>query len=878
MAGVIAEMPVRKESRVSSLRLSGLFIRRKSDREFHSYIPLLDYNSSDYEVLLRLWGSEPFPHHLGAFSGPLITGEDPQETLLKKSNDWTKDLANKAEISNYKPMKSHKALFLSMHGGEESKDPISGISTSIGIVLCYVLPIKQNDSSLISLLPDLPNYPKFFNFGIILHQMARSNVKIHPYTREMLSILDHWLREQHAVAGSINSLFARSLESRMKMFVVNPTFAMGSQADAPVPLGTPNQSLTHQLTPLISSTPFIGVGENSTRHETTGFTVSKIKEKDITVREHQPVDMIVENPIFGSGLRLKKVDMIVVNDCFFYGEPDYKALKEKKGGKWIVQVASDGLPDWTELFPMHKFCCEGNAEGVRQCIKMGMSADERDTDTWTPLHYASWYGELEVVKALIEEASATIGIQNSSGSTPLHLSAGTGHAAVVAYLLKQRGGHAVKAALDNEGKSPLAVCLDCKMNDWTKTAQILRDAYNSITPADVSFPPPLVPYSPPSSTMENLAVMSSSLPDQLNDQLGLKGSLGNLSDLKSSKRAGQKLKQQELKTNSIRRQKVNLGIGHHHVAHFFNGRETDCNDIITNLYKQIRLPRNFHTLFALWIASNNLELQMGDNDQPLKLIYAWKKMLSQYGVTTAQGKGEAELPALFLWRNVFFPPAAEKNITDPMALEFLYTNAHRHVVNSQYPCSEDDAFYLAGITLQIMFGDYNEEVHGVAFLKDKLARVLPSHMMASRRKVEYERKVLARYAGMSQFGFEDLKYLYLTYMKHCWQWPYYGATFYGGILHTKETKLEVKVKISRKSQLPVLVGINTEGFHLINSETNTLIGSVSLEGLDWDVSTAKQEMVIFNESRTTYILIHSRKVSLLYGVATRMREQHTKTA
>lgn len=92
----------------------------------------------------------------------------------------------------------------------------------------------------------------------------------------------------------------------MKMFVVNPTFAMGSQADAPVPLGTPNQSLTHQLTPLISSTPFIGVGENSTRHETTGFTVSKIKEKDITVREHQPVDMIVENPIFGSGLRLKK--------------------------------------------------------------------------------------------------------------------------------------------------------------------------------------------------------------------------------------------------------------------------------------------------------------------------------------------------------------------------------------------------------------------------------------------------------------------------------------------------------------------------------------------------------------------------------------------
>lgn len=58
-----------------------------------------------------------------------------------------------------------------------------------------------------------------------------------------------------------------------------------------------------------------------------------------------------------------------------------------------------------------------------------------------------------------------------------------------------------------------------------------------------------------------------------------------------------------------------------------------------------------------------------------------------------------------------------------------------------------------------MYGDYNEEVHGAGFLKDKLANVLPYHMTTSRRKVEYERKVLAKYAEMSQFGFEDMKVL-----------------------------------------------------------------------------------------------------------------------
>ena len=67
--------------------------------------------------------------------------------------------------------------------------------------------------------------------------------------------------------------------------------------------------------------------------------------------------------------------------------------------------------------------------------------------------------------------------RNSAGSTPLHLAAETGHTAVVEYLLRQRGMGRVKAALDNDGKSPLAVCLEFKMNDWQKTAELLREAY-----------------------------------------------------------------------------------------------------------------------------------------------------------------------------------------------------------------------------------------------------------------------------------------------------------------------------------------------------------------------------------------------------------------
>lgn len=78
----------------SQLRVAGLFIRRKTGQEFHTYIDVINYNPEHYEVLLRRWPSEPFILHLGAFSGPIIAGEDPRDTLLRESGKWTIHLAS----------------------------------------------------------------------------------------------------------------------------------------------------------------------------------------------------------------------------------------------------------------------------------------------------------------------------------------------------------------------------------------------------------------------------------------------------------------------------------------------------------------------------------------------------------------------------------------------------------------------------------------------------------------------------------------------------------------------------------------------------------------------------------------------------------------
>ena len=74
---------------------------------------------------------------------------------------------------------------------------------------------------------------------------------------------------------------------------------------------TPNQSFHSH--PLLSSTPFHGRGAENTLQETTAFTLAKLSETSTSLRVY-PVDMIIKNPLFGSGLTFEKVSTI---KCFY---------------------------------------------------------------------------------------------------------------------------------------------------------------------------------------------------------------------------------------------------------------------------------------------------------------------------------------------------------------------------------------------------------------------------------------------------------------------------------------------------------------------------------------------------------------------------------
>jgi ankyrin repeat protein len=86
-------------------------------------------------------------------------------------------------------------------------------------------------------------------------------------------------------------------------------------------------------------------------------------------------------------------------------------------------------------------------------LKKGADVKAANKDGNTPLHWAVRYGQLDVVKYLVEEKGADVNAANKDGNTPLHWAVRYGKWDIVKYLVEEKGAD-VNAA-NNDGNTPL---------------------------------------------------------------------------------------------------------------------------------------------------------------------------------------------------------------------------------------------------------------------------------------------------------------------------------------------------------------------------------------------------------------------------------------
>jgi ankyrin repeat protein len=106
------------------------------------------------------------------------------------------------------------------------------------------------------------------------------------------------------------------------------------------------------------------------------------------------------------------VTLLFATACIFTNQPGFAAVNDK------IKLF-DG---WSELMYAS---WKGNKEVVKKLLEAGSNLKEKDEDGRTALHYASWWGQPEIIRLLLSQG-ADINDADNRGETPLILAARNG--------------------------------------------------------------------------------------------------------------------------------------------------------------------------------------------------------------------------------------------------------------------------------------------------------------------------------------------------------------------------------------------------------------------------------------------------------------------
>eukprot|EP00040_Diaphanoeca_grandis_P009269 m.48227 g.48227 ORF g.48227 m.48227 type:complete len:1069 (+) comp20693_c0_seq1:312-3518(+) len=556
-----------------------------------------------------------------------------------------------------------------------------------------------------------------------LRPFSKSNYKISSGVRNLLATLQEWLHFTHARPESIVTLWLTSPTHRIQHTVTNPQF-----------------------------------------------------NKDEHLNEAEHPLKVIHNPLFNSDLVMFKEGTNFLDERAGLAD-DYDAREDltratknhenmvNKGGSKVA-MHSTGKPrlSWDEEFPMHKAALIGDASRVRELMKAGGKPAAQDVDSWTPLHYACWYGHATVVRALIYDWLGSPTTKTDNGSTALHFACRNGHAEIVTILL---ACPIVNPTIkDKEGCSPLNLCEKFQQGNWKDVQKILKD------------------------------------PDAIN-------AVNRFSNLDA------------FDPQNARKFRIYLLDSTEKVIRLPDGDTTTAQELRDGIAGMVHIPDECKKMFAIWITSPSLSIQLDDKMLPLKRMKRWPQMLELY----ADEKGSAEEPFLVFRRNQNLSLAEERKIRSPAALKFLYDEALVNFLQSFWPCEQEHAIYLAGLLMQIHYGDHDEKVHKPGFITTGgLNTMIPTHLLHNQLKSSvWEKRIYQSHKNHSKTT--DIHLLHRLFLQYCWQWPFYGATFYGAVLVRNQRR------ITNTRADFVRLGINSDWLTIVHAETNILKASLSMDAI-----------------------------------------------
>ncbi|XP_038073130.1 krev interaction trapped protein 1-like [Patiria miniata] len=296
------------------------------------------------------------------------------------------------------------------------------------------------------------------------------------------------------------------------------------------------------------------------------------------------------------------------------------------------------------------------------------------------------------------------------------------------------------------------------------------------------------------------------------------------------------------------------------------------NTTVSQLLKQLELPRGCQHAFAIWIASQSLHLQMRPEHKPVLHVKQWSMIIRQL----TNYNPETEQPLLYLRRDALLTVDDERTIKDAHAVKTLFDECLVNVLKGMYPCSDADAVTLAGLYMQIVYGDHDPRKHKPSFLTNiNLRHFIPAIKLDTKsqggRSVNWAQKIITEHRNVTQKGVKDVTKLQLLYLEHCRGFSVYGSAYFFGSAQLGPSP----GRQSGSNQAPpVFVGVNCRGIHLIHAISKSMKLSESYRpGLTWQCSADMQTLKLHMQDHGGTIRtvpIRSKQAAIIGNLANKI--------
>ncbi|MCP9260254.1 Krev interaction trapped protein 1 [Dirofilaria immitis] len=284
-------------------------------------------------------------------------------------------------------------------------------------------------------------------------------------------------------------------------------------------------------------------------------------------------DMFIINPLFGTGLHYDNA-----NEAQYYA----------KGVTFRESISSSSSSNgecWSEKYPLHKAAHDNSVSDIRRLLAQGMTANEKDNASWTPLHYSVFYNNLEATETLLLHQGTDVNASNKVGSTALHFAALQGNVYMVELLLSHSKINV--DAKDSSERRPIDVCACVPKIEYQKVTKLLLN-------------------------WKRLNKIQVELMDGGNAQLLLT-----------------------------------------------HGQDTTAEELRIEMCKELKFNSDSGKLFAMWICSDRLSLQLKADHKPLLHMNKWKNKVAKFGNEEIQSN-DGDTPKIFFRRDARLTLQKEK--------------------------------------------------------------------------------------------------------------------------------------------------------------------------------------------------------------------------